>query len=375
MAQGEAPHRRADGILDDRQPYTTTAKATRPRDERGNQTNEGNEGHKMNSIKKATGDQMNQSSLMRREVLTPANLPVATVSPAAAYLASLASGSRRAMAGALELVARSISGSRDVYQFDWSSLRYEHVAAIRAELAGRYSPAYCNKLLSAVKGVMKSAWRLGLLSSDEYHRAVDVRPVTGSRVAAGRALESGEVAALFHSCSGTDPVNIRDAALLAVMYGGGLRRSELVGLNVDQWDGAAGGLTVIGKGNKERLVYLSSTGARLLERWLELRGSEPGPLFLPVASKRRSSFADRRMTGQAVLYILAARADLAKVAAFSPHDMRRSFISTLLDAGADIATVQKMAGHSRVETTARYDRRPEATKRKAAELIHLPVSF
>lgn len=328
----------------------------------------------MNSQKRESDGITGDSSLMRREVLTPATVATtsATVSPAAVYIASLAEGSRTAMEAALTLVAVSITGSRDIYACDWSLLRYEHVAAIRAKLAGRHSPAYSNKILSAVKGAMRAAWRLGLMSSDDYHRAADVRPVSGTRTAAGRALESGELAALFSSCSGDDPVNIRDAALLAVLYGGGLRRAEAVGLDLDQWDAVAGALRVIGKGNKERIVYLPSAGARLLTRWLEIRGAVPGPLFLPVASKRRASFTDRRMTPQAVLYILKQRANVAKVSSFSPHDLRRSFISTLLDAGADIVTVQRMVGHSKVETTARYDRRPEQVKRKAVELIHIP---
>ncbi|MDQ6669301.1 MAG: tyrosine-type recombinase/integrase [Chloroflexota bacterium] len=188
-------------------------------------------------------------------------------------------------------------------------------------------------------------------------------PVYLARLAPSSRRVSGDDA---HAAIGT-----RDAAILAVLYGAGLRRAEAVGLDLGDYDWRKGTLKVHGKGNKERVAYVGAGGRAAIEDWLELRGATAGPLFWPV---HRSGHIGpgRRLTAQAVLYLARRRADDAHIDAFSPHDFRRSFVSDLLDAGVDLSSVQQLAGHAQVQTTARYDRRGDEAKAEAAKQLHVP---
>ncbi|MEW6499340.1 MAG: site-specific integrase, partial [Cyanobacteriota bacterium] len=126
-----------------------------------------------------------------------------------------------------------------------------------------------------------------------------------------------------------------------------------------------------GKGRKDRLCYTPGAGREAIADWLQLRGSNLGALLNPV-NKGGAILVGQRLSSQAVLNALEKRSEQASVKDLSPHDFRRTFISNLLDAGADISTVQRLAGHSSPLTTARYDRRGEETKRRAVSLLHLP---
>lgn len=297
--------------------------------------------------------------------------------PAAVYLAGLGSdNSRRAMRTALREIAALASGGRlDELAFPWWRLRYQHTQAIRAALAARHAPATANLGLAALRGVLKEAWRLGLMSAEEYHRAVDLRPVKGEKVSRGRALSTGEIGALFRACAAAGVAGARDAALLALVFGCGLRRAEVVTLDVSDYRPPAGDeetaeLIVRGKGRKERRLYLGNGARDAVQDWLNVRGAEPGPLLCPV--RKDGQITLRRMTDQAVYLALDRRREQAGVAPFSPHDGRRSFISALWDAGVDGATIQALAGHASVTTTAKYDRRGERAKRRAVGAIHVP---
>lgn len=292
--------------------------------------------------------------------------------PAAVYLASLAPSSRRTMRQALDTIARLVSGGDvDALGLDWPQIRYQHAAAIRSKLAEGYAPATANKMLSALRGVLKASWKLGQLDAEAYHRARSVEGVKGETLPAGRNIQSGELAALMDACqSDQSPGGVRDAAIIGVLYVCGLRRAELVSLDLADYDPDAGSLQVSGKGNKERLAYPTSGAAEALADWLTIRGPEPGALFWPVA--KGGKLRPRRMTTQAIWKRLKFRAQQAGVKDLSPHDFRRTVAGDLLDAGADLVTVQKLLGHSDPKTTSRYDRRGERAKRKAAGLLHVP---
>lgn len=294
-------------------------------------------------------------------------------SPAAVYLASLSPGSRRCQRQALELVAGILAPGTDLLAFPWAGLRYQHVAAMRSWLGSRYAPATSNRVLSAIRGVLREAWRLGLMSDADYMQAVDFKGFRNERAPVGRALLDDEIAALLASCrEDTGAAGRRDAAMLAILCATGLRRAELVGLDLE--DVTADGLRVRrGKGNTQRLVPLAPGVAEAIADWVAVRGLEPGPLFWGVA--KGGALGARRLSRQAVYDVVRKRSRQARLAApISPHDFRRTAITNLLARGADITVVAGIVGHASIAGTARYDRRGEEAKRRAIALIEVPYT-
>ena len=332
--------------------------------------------------------------------------------PASAYLARLAPGSRRAMRGALRTIAGllvpGLEEAPDPASFPWEKVRAEHAKAVRSKLAERYRFSTANKMLSALRGVLREAWELGLMETDAYHRAAAVRAVKGERAeqAAGRALSRHELRALLAACleptaprEGEPPAlaekGRRDAALIALGYGCGLRRSELAALRVEEVDLARRQLRLKGKGNKERVVPVPPGALEALADYLRLvrlpglRGTEgiasedagthsdaaiykASPLFVQARRGGSLDHAAPALTDQAVYHVLRERAREAGVEAFSPHDLRCSYVGDLLDEGADLSVAQKLAGHASPTTTASYDRRGERAKARAAARLDVP---
>jgi integrase/recombinase XerC len=140
---------------------------------------------------------------------------------------------------------------------------------------------------------------------------------------------------------------VRDTAILELLYASGLRVSELVGLAVDDIDLRERTVRVLGKGRKERIVPFGSKAARALDAWVARRGDAPGPLFLAARGGR--------MNPRTVYALVRGSARGAGITRkVSPHTLRHSFATHLLDGGADLRAIQELLGHSRLSTTQRY---------------------
>lgn len=189
------------------------------------------------------------------------------------------------MRAALETIAQTVSGGRATAQtLDWAALRYQHAAALRSRLNEQHNFRTVNKILSGLRSVARECWRLGLISADDLARIRDVPNITGKSLPAGRDLSVLEIARLMDACLDGTPIGARDAAMIAIFSGAGLRRSEVVELDVADYDATREVLHVgHSKGNKERMAPLVTGAAPYINAWLEVRPAVMGPLLLPPA--------------------------------------------------------------------------------------------
>lgn len=290
--------------------------------------------------------------------------------PATVFLSRYTSAnSRRAMEASLRVVGEVLTGRAvtDVRTVPWDKVKYEHVQAVKSRLAGQYASASANRHLVALRGVVKEAWKLGMVDRETQEHVQGVESVKHTPRETGRALSQPEISALYAACDPTASGK-RDAAILALTVGAGLRRSEVCGVNAEDYEAARGKLEVLGKGNKFRTVFLSPKTRSHVDAWLLERGTLQGPLVTPM-DKYGHPQLGKRLSAQGVYVLLQQLGTKAKVPQFKPHDLRRTFITRLLDRGADALTVSRLAGHSNVQTTMRYDKRGEAAKEAAVALL------
>ena len=214
--------------------------------------------------------------------------------------------------------------------------------------AAGLSPVTMGRKLAAIRSFCAYLCRIGVLEGNP------ARPIRNPKTpqTLPRFLMESEVERLLDAPDGS-PEGIRDSAVLEVLYATGLRASELTGIEVDDIDLDGRTLRVLGKGRRERIVPFGVHAQRALqeyvpvrERWIKAPSSEPAFFVTPRG---------KALTTPGLRRLLARRLEHASVAKqVTPHSLRHSFATHLLNAGADLRAIQELLGHASLGTTQRY---------------------
>jgi integrase/recombinase XerD len=211
------------------------------------------------------------------------------------------------------------------------------------------SPATINRKAASLRSFYRHLRREELIDDDPT--AALSPPAKSRRLP--RVLSYAEVKRLLESVGGADSIALRDRALLEVMYGCGLRASEVVGLDLGDVDLRRGFVRPHGKGNKERFVPLGREAASALQRYL--RAGRPELVGSRTQSRLFVNFRGAGLTRQGLYKIIQRHArEVGLEGRMSPHTLRHSFATHLLSGGCDLRSVQEMLGHADVATTQMY---------------------
>jgi len=226
-----------------------------------------------------------------------------------------------------------------------------------------YAESSVARMVVAVRGFHRFLAREGLADEDV---SADLATPRAPR-SLPKALSVEDVELLLAAPTGGEPLTLRDRAMLEVLYGAGLRISELTGLDVDDVDRVDRLVRVRGKGDKERIVPYGELAATALDAWLAQ--ARPG-----VAGRDPALYLNARggrLTRQGAWKIIGGHADRVGLGErVSPHTLRHSFATHLLDGGADVRAVQELLGHASVTTTQIYTLVSRAALRKVYEQAH-----
>lgn len=287
-----------------------------------------------------------------------------------AYIGGLAPSGRRGIISLLNRSASIIISGADAAGYPWEQLNYAAVAKVRAALLDDgYAVSSVNMARSALRGIAQTAFNLNCMNAETLARIRSVKRVNGDIQRKGRALDKQEIRALIQAAKQhPQPVRrCRDTAIVLTLCGTGLRAGELAKLERRDYDN--GILTVRqGKGRKYREIHVADAVDKAIRTWLKVSVNEAdSALFSRI--QRNGKVASQTLTTTGLTGILAELQYTSGIARFTPHDMRRTFITRLLEQGVDINTVRQLAGHSDISTTTRYDCRGESMKISASKRI------
>lgn len=325
---------------------------------------------------------------------------VSSRNAATEYLKTLGTEvSRKAVRARLNRIARWFHYD-DAEHCDWQLMRYEHIAdfveylktydgapATHQKKEKGLTSSAINTYIYAIKAVFKKAWELGQVSDHELMRIRSFKVIRNYEIPTGRAMNRSETRALLDSCDDDAPQDIRDRAILMLMIGNGIRRAEVTAILMKNINIEAGEIKLIGKGRKERMVFMTPRVLAAVKNWLNTRQSLPvkersddtedaNYLFCRFTRHHKSIVTSKPLDPTSVWRILNDHKDevkdeLPSITDLSCHDCRRTFATGLFDNGVDISVIRNLMGHSNIATTAKYDKRGTNAMRRAMGTVEI----
>lgn len=256
--------------------------------------------------------------------------------------------------------------NEDVFYFPWEKVEKAELGKLIEVLQEReYSVNTINTYISAVRGVLAECFELRLIDPFVYEAVKRVKRPSGSGHQKGRKLNRNERQALVNECNLESVKGVRDAAIFSILTTCALRRSELVSIRFEDYHRIKQEIQINGKGNKKRKVYLKPKVVELINRWIDLRGNSGTAYIFCKVNKSGRVETESGLTSQSVYYLSKAYQEKLGLESFSPHDLRRTVATVLLESGKDLITVRDILGHEDIKTTQIYDKRDEKNKKEA----------
>ena len=290
--------------------------------------------------------------------------------PTECYLNNLAPTGRKAVISLIKSVKHTLLLNDKLAALPLHKLSFEQLSTLRQSLILNNKSARTIQLtFRVIKAIAKTAFLMNLIGQHELEKFNVLKLPHIEPSLKGKSLTATQLNSILkqpytvHSI-----INVRDIALLALMAGAGLRRSEVSALKLSDFS-MADQLVVIhkGKGNRTRTQYLPVWVLEYLSSWLTVRGKNEGPLFCVVLNGR--AIQARGISPETIYSVVTARTNHVLGEKFTPHDMRRTYISSLLANGVDISTVSKLAGHKSIITTQLYDKRGADSLKRAVNTL------
>ncbi|TMP59333.1 hypothetical protein CWB77_14045 [Pseudoalteromonas sp. S1610] len=295
---------------------------------------------------------------------------MSSYTPTECYLNNLAPTGRKAVISLIKSVKNTLLLHDKLVALPLHKLSFEQLSTLKQSLVLNNKSARTIQLtFQAIKAIAKTAFLMNLIEQHELEKFNVLKLPHIEPSLKGKSLTATQLKSILKQpYTPSSIISTRDISLLALMAGAGLRRSEVSALRLSDFS-MADQLVVIhkGKGNRTRTQYLPVWVLEYLSSWLTVRGKNEGPLFCVVLNGK--VIQARGISPETIYSVVTARTNHVLGEKFTPHDMRRTYISSLLANGVDISTVSKLAGHKSIITTQLYDKRGVDSLKRAVNTL------